>query len=243
MAARALKWLLKSLLTIVVVLALLVGSGLGYRAWRQHQGEALMRIASPGGIDERMYVGIGGIPQWITIRGQDRDSPVILVLHGGPGVPMAGLAPVFVPWEREFVVVQWDQPGAGRTRRAAQRIMDSDLTIERMARDGNELAEFLARHLGKDRITVLGWSWGSVLGMHMIKARPELFAAYVGTGQVVNTQEGEALAYANVLAKARQRRDGAAIEELERIGPPPYASIAEILDRGDRDSTQMGDAL
>lgn len=118
--------------------------------------------------------------------------------------------------------------GAGRTFRAAGRVLAPDLTVERMAGDGVELAEWLRRRLGKDKIVVLGWSWGSVLGVLMIRARPDLFSAYVGTGQVVAPADGEAVAYANVLAKARQRGDSAAIAELEAIGAPPYGSLAEV---------------
>ena len=79
------KWLWKGVLRSFSFVALVVGSGLGYRAWRQHEGEALMRIATPNGIDEALFVEIGGAPQWVTIRGQDRANPVVLVLHGGPG--------------------------------------------------------------------------------------------------------------------------------------------------------------
>jgi pimeloyl-ACP methyl ester carboxylesterase len=222
------KWVWKGLLALVLVIVLAVGSGLGYRAWRQHEGEALMRIASPNGVDDALFVDIGGVPQWVTIRGQDRGNPVILVLHGGPGSAIAGLAPAFVPWEREFTVVQWDQPGAGRTFRAAGRTISPDLTIESMVDDGIELAEWLQRRLGKDKIVLLGWSWGTILGVNMAKARPDLFAAYVGTGQVVAMEEGEAIAYANVLARARQRGDAAAIAELEALGAPPYAGLEEI---------------
>jgi pimeloyl-ACP methyl ester carboxylesterase len=223
-----LKWVWKGALAIVLVVALAAGIGLGYRAWRQHEGEAFMRIATPNGIDDALFVEIGGAPQWVTIRGQDRDNPVVLVLHGGPGSAIAGLAPAFVPWERDFTVVQWDQPGAGRTFRAAGRRIAADLTIEGMAQDGIALVEWLRRRLGKDKIVLLGWSWGSIVGVHMANARPDLFAAYVGTGQVVAMQEGEKAAYANVLAKARQRADGGAIAELEAIGPPPYGGPAEI---------------
>src|SRR5262245_22751765 len=222
------KWLKKGVLTLVVVLALAVGGGLGYRAWRQHDGEALMRISSPNGVDDALFVELGGAPQWVTIRGQDRGNPVILLLHGGPGSAIAGLAPAFVPWEREFTVVQWDQPGAGRTFRAAGRTIAPDLTIESMVADGIELAEWLRRRLGTDKIVLLGWSWGTILGVQMAKARPDLFVAYVGTGQVVAMEEGEAIAYANVLAKARARGDADAIAELEALGPPPYAGLEEI---------------
>jgi pimeloyl-ACP methyl ester carboxylesterase len=213
---------------VALLLALVVGSAFGYRAWRQHEGEALMRIDAPNGVDDAMFVEIGGAQQWITIRGQDRNNPVVLVLHGGPGSAIAGFAPVFVPWERDFTVVQWDQPGAGRTFRAAGRTLAPDLSIESMADDGVELVEWLQRRLGKDKIILLGWSWGSILGVHMVKIRPELFAAYVGTGQVVAMQEGEALAYANVLAKARMRGDSAAIAELEALGAPPYDELLDV---------------
>ena len=222
------KWVWKGLLTLVVVLALVVGCGLGYRAWRQHEGEAAMRIASPNGIDDALFVELGGVPQWVTIRGQDRTNPVILLLHGGPGSAIAGLAPAFVPWERDFTVVQWDQPGAGRTFRAAGRTVAPDLTIDSMVADGIELTQWLRGRLGKDKIVLVGWSWGTILGVNMAKARPDLFAVYVGTGQVVSMEEGEAIAYANVLAKARARADADAIAELEALGPPPYAGLQEI---------------
>src|SRR5688572_26491946 len=180
-----LRWLWKGALTLVLVVALAVGAGLGYRAWRQHDGEALLRIATPAGIDDALFVGVGGAQHWITIRGRDRANPVMLVLHGGPGSAMAGLAPAFVPWERDFTVVQWDQPGAGRTFRAAGRSIAPELSVESIVRDGIEVAEWVRRHLGKEKIVLVAWSWGSIVGVHMAKVRPDLFAAYVGTGQVV----------------------------------------------------------
>ncbi len=220
--------LFKGVVALGFVVVLVVGSVFGYRAWRQHEGEARMRIATPNGIDDALFVEIGGAEQWITIRGQDRDNPVILILHGGPGGAIAGLASAFVPWERDFTVVQWDQPGAGRTFRANGRTIPQGLSIEGIASDGIEVAEWLRARLGKEKVVLLGWSWGSILGVHMVKARPDLFAAYVGTGQVVAMQQGEAAAYANVLAKARQRADADAIAELEAIGAPPYDALAEI---------------
>jgi len=223
-----LRWLWKGALALVLVVALAVGAGLGYRAWRQHEGEALMQITTPEGIDDALFVELGGAQQWVTIRGRDRNNPVVLVLHGGPGSAMAGLVPAFVPWERDFTVVQWDQPGAGRTFRAAGRSLPPNLAVETMAQEGVALAEWLRRRLDKDKIILLGWSWGSILGVHMVKARPDLFAAYVGTGQVVAMQEGDAVAYANVLAKARERGDAAALADLEAIGAPPYDALAEI---------------
>jgi pimeloyl-ACP methyl ester carboxylesterase len=225
---RLVRWLLKGVLGLVVALAVVLAIGLVYRAWRQSQAEAALTISSANGIDEWTFLPIGNTRQWISIRGQDRRNPVVLLVHGGPGASLGAMAPSFVPWERDYVVAQWDQPGAARTFGEAGRVFDPSLTIESIASDGIRVAEHLASRLGQDRIILVGWSWGSALGIHMIKARPDLFAAFVGTGQVVNMKEGEALAYARVLAKARERGDAAAVAELEQIGPPPYDALQEL---------------
>jgi pimeloyl-ACP methyl ester carboxylesterase len=226
--SRLFRWFIKALAGLLMLIAAITTAALVYRAWRQHQAGQRMVISSADGIDEATFVPIGGSPQWVTIRGQNRKNPVVLMLHGGPGNEIKSFAPRFLPWEKDFVVVQWDQPGAGRTFGAAGRVIDPDLTVERIARDGNELAGWLGHHLHQPRIVLLGWSWGSALGVYMIKARPDLYSAYVGTGQVVSMQEGEALAYRRVLAKARQRQDPEAVEALEQIGPPPYDSIRKL---------------
>jgi pimeloyl-ACP methyl ester carboxylesterase len=225
---RVARWFVKGLLALVVLLVVVLATGLTYRAWRQYRAGGAMTIASVNGIDEATFLSIGNTRQWVSIRGQDRSNPVVLVVHGGPGASLGWMPLAFIPWERDFVVAQWDQPGAGKTFGAADRVFDRSLTIERMAADGIRVAEYLRSHLRQDRIILVGWSWGSVLGLHMIKARPDLFAAYVGTGQVVNMQEGEALAYARVLEKARKRGDTDAVAELEAIGPPPYDAQSEI---------------
>jgi pimeloyl-ACP methyl ester carboxylesterase len=227
-APRLVRWFLKGLLGLVVILVVVLASGLLYRAWRQNQAEATMTISSANGIDESTFLRIGNTRHWISIRGQDRSKPVVLLVHGGPGASLGAMAPSFVPWERDYVVVQWDQPGAGRTFGEAGRVFDPSLTIESIAGDGIRVAEHLTSRLGQDRIILVGWSWGSALGIHMIKARPDLFAAFVGTGQVVNMTEGEALAYARVLEKARKRGDADAVSELEQIGPPPYEALQEL---------------
>src|SRR5262249_53596038 len=98
------------------------------------------------------------------------------------------------------------------------------ITIDRMARDGIELAEVLRKSLQKDKILLVGHSWGSILGVHMIKARPDLFTAYVGTGQVGNSPKNYAVAYDALVQKATQLGDRQALAELKEIGPPPYAN-------------------
>ena len=189
------------------------------------RNEQYYRITTPRGIDEARYVSIGGIEQYITIRGEDRDNPVILFLHGGPGDatnPWGYLA--FRSWLRYFTVVQWDQRGAGRSLGKSGPQIASTLTIDRMTQDGVELTEHLRKTLQKDKIILVGHSWGSVLGTFMAKARPDLFYAFVGTGQVADQPRNYAVAYQDLLKKAQSMGDRVALDELRAIGPPPYAN-------------------
>ena len=182
-------------------------------------------ITSAKGIDEASYVPIGGIEQWVTIRGADRGNPVLLFLHGGPGdVTTPWSYPYFAAWEQHFTVVQWDQRGAGKTLVKSGPSVGPTMTRERMAQDGIELTEYLCKHLAKRKIILVAHSWGTVLGLRMVQQRPELYLAYVGTGQVSDETSNYAVAYEALLKKARDTGNQQALEELKAIGPPPYAS-------------------
>lgn len=176
-------------------------------------------------VDEQAFIPIGGIEQWVTIKGASRANPVVLVLHGGPGNPMTPYADaVYGAWEKDFTLVQWDQRGAGRTFARNPGSAQSRLTMARMAQDGNELAAHLARHLGKDKVILMGGSWGSALGIHMVRSRPELFHAYVGTGQLVSYRDNEAASYRQVLDLARAAGDTKTLATIEALGPPPWTN-------------------
>jgi pimeloyl-ACP methyl ester carboxylesterase len=183
-------------------------------------------IRSPHGISERGFVRIGGIDQWVTIRGQDRRNPVILILHGGPGDAYSQLAYLLRPWEKDFTVVQWDQRGAGRTY---GRYGDATpgMTLDRMIEDGAEVADYARRRLGKRRIVLLGHSWGSALGVYLIKRRPELFSAFVGTGQVMNAKALERYGYDFTLARLAADHRTKELAELRKLGPGPYPDHAQ----------------
>jgi pimeloyl-ACP methyl ester carboxylesterase len=180
-------------------------------------------ITGPNGIDEATYVKIGGIEQWITIRGPDRNNPVLLFLHGGPGDATNpwGYA-AFRSWLKYFTLVQWDQRGAGRTF-GRNRASASTITPDQMVQDGIELSELLKKRLHKNKILLVGHSWGSVLGFFMVKARPDLFYAFVGTGQVAaEFSRSSAVAYTALLQRASRQVNLQAVQELKQIGPPPY---------------------
>jgi pimeloyl-ACP methyl ester carboxylesterase len=179
-------------------------------------------------INEEMFVPIDGIDQWITIKGRDRRNPILLFLHGGPGDPISPYADsVYGPaWQKSFTLVQWDQRGAGRTYGKSGPSIESTLTIDRMVKDGIEVAEFLTNHLYKKRIIITGGSWGSILGVYISKSRPDLFYAYVGTAQVVNMKPNSG--YEKVLTLARAAGDQKAVAELDAIGPPPWDALRKL---------------
>ena len=181
-------------------------------------------------IDEQSFVTIGGIPQWITIKGQDRDNPVLLLLHGGPAVTFTPNADaMFQGWDKDFTLVEWDQRGAGRTftKNGGEAIV-STMTLKRMVDDGIEVASYAATRLAKKKVILLGASWGSILGVHMIHARPDLFYAYVGPAQIVDAEKNAALVYARVLKMARDAKDQDAVAAFEKIGPPPWHRFSDL---------------
>lgn len=192
-----------------------------------------LRAQAPQGpasehVSEQSFVQIGGIPQWITIRGEDRNNPVVLFLHGGPGDVLSPYADsIYGAWDHYFTLVQWDQRGAGRTFTKNGSSIEPTVTVDRMAQDGIEVAEYLIKHLHKKKIVILGGSWGSILGVYMAHTRPDLFYAYVGAAQIVNWQEDLAAGYARVLAMARAGGNQQAITALSAIGPPPWHLVAK----------------
>jgi pimeloyl-ACP methyl ester carboxylesterase len=179
-------------------------------------------LTGPSSIDESLFVELGGIPQWISIRGEDRRNPVLLLLHGGPGDATSLYTyATFRPWLKTFTVVQWDQRGAGHTLGRNPGVA-STITLERMTQDGVELAELLRKRLDQPKVVLLGHSFGSILGVLIAKARPELFYAFVGTGQVGDPETGYTVAYHALVAKAEKLGAQDALGELKAVGPPPY---------------------
>jgi pimeloyl-ACP methyl ester carboxylesterase len=177
-------------------------------------------------IHEEMFVPIGGIGQWITIHGSDSANPVVLVLHGGPGDALSPFADsLFAGWDRDFTMVEWDQRGAGRTYSKSGPAIEDTMTMDRMTQDGIEVAEYLTRHLSESRIVLTGGSWGSILGVTMAHARPDLFYAYVGQAQMVNWQKNLSASYARVLQMAQAANDKATVAALTSIGPPPWKTL------------------
>jgi pimeloyl-ACP methyl ester carboxylesterase len=180
-------------------------------------------IQTPNGIAESGFVRIGGIEQWVTIRGEDRGNPAILLVHGGPGNAVSQLAYFFRGWEKEFTIVQWDQRGAGRTYGRYGDATPS-FTLDTMITDGLEVADHARRHLGREKLILIGHSFGSALAVNMLKRDPRSFSAFVGTGQLVRAPDVAAAEYAFILSRLIADRKLSAAARLQEVGPPPYNS-------------------
>jgi pimeloyl-ACP methyl ester carboxylesterase len=157
------------------------------------------------------------------VRGNDRRNPILLYVHGGPGAAeMVEAYGYQRPWEDFFTVVQWDQRGAGKTYASnTPEAMAPGMTIEGMVRDAEEMIGYLRRMYGKEKIFLLGHSWGSVVGATIAHRHPEWLHAYIGAGQIADMRESEAVGYQWALAQARAEGNQKAIAALVALAPYP----------------------
>ena len=179
------------------------------------------KIVTPNGVERLEKVRIGGIDQWVSIRGTDRRNPVLLYIHGGPGYVSMPMSWWFSRgWEEYFTVVQWDQRAAGKTYLLTDpATIAPTLTRERMIADTEEMAAWVRRELGKDKIFVLGHSWGSFLGLQLAERHPEWLYAYIGVGQLIDGPESERRGWRFAIDAARREGNAEAVRELEAIAP------------------------
>ena len=169
-------------------------------------------------IDRKERVLLGGMQQTIHIWGTKSENPVVLFLHGGPGVPNRhGMAKNHMDLLDDFTIVAWDQRGTGGSYFGCD---PASLTLEQLIGDCAELIEYLCRTLQKKKIFLLGGSWGTELGTLVCQRYGELVAGYIGYGQVVNGIENENVSYAYTLEKAKEAGCAEDIAKLEEIGPP-----------------------
>jgi pimeloyl-ACP methyl ester carboxylesterase len=169
-------------------------------------------------------VVLGDLPQWIAVRADDASAPLMLFLHGGPGTAQIMFTrKAQRDLARDFVVVNWDQRGAGRSY--GKHVRAEDMTIERFVLDAEELVDALLSRFGRKKLFLVGHSWGSIVGLKVAEKRPDVLHAYVGIGQVVHMGRGEEISYRFTLEEAERRRNGRALRQLRDIGPPPYESL------------------
>ncbi len=184
----------------------------------------------PGSIASLEQVMLNGSQQWVSIRGKDATKPVLLFLAGGPGgSDLAAARLTLGGLEDHFVVVIWEQPGAGKSFDAVDR---SKMTVERYLTDGRALVTQLKERFGQDKIYLVGESWGSALGILMVQRYPDLFHAFAGTGQMVAFTENDQLCYDFALNLAKERGDEEKVAKLVKQGPPPYYGKGIAMTQG-----------
>ena len=176
-----------------------------------------------GSIAEIAHRQLGGIDQWVMIRGESVANPPLILLHGGPGLSETVFFRHFnAPLERAFTVVYWDQRGAGKS--FDRTIPRSSMTVEQFISDLDELIDAVCTRLGKTKVAIFGHSWGSALGMLYAARFQEKVAAYVGSGQIGDWAAGESASYAFALAEAQRLGKQRALSKLRAIGPPPHTA-------------------
>lgn len=221
------RWLLALLGTV----GLAVGSLVALRAWTQHRVARVVAVEGPDVIDTLERVSLGGVDQWIQIRGDDRRNPMLLFLHGGPGFPQMPFGSLNADLARDFVVVQWDQRGAGKS--FSNSIPDASMNLDQFVADTRDLTRLLLRRFDTEKCLLVGHSWGSLVGAFTVARHPELFSGFVSIGQVVDLTATEQARYAFALAAAGRTGDSSVVTTLRGLGSPPYARISdfEVMDR------------
>ena len=181
-------------------------------------------------VAEVRFETLGGIDQWILIRGENLDNPSLILLHGGPGFSETHFFRKYcAPLEKTFTLVYWDQRGSGKSFQS--QIQTSTMRTGQFITDLDELVDTVRARTGKDQVTIFGHSWGSVLGVLYAHRFPQKVSAYVGSGQIGDWPAAESASYAYALAEAERRHNREAIKDLNAIGPPPYPASSLWTER------------
>ena len=178
------------------------------------------QIQGSNAISELKQVTLNGRKEWISIRGYDRDKPVLLFLAGGPGgSQLAAVRHELSELEKHFVVVGWEQAGSGKSYAT---VNIGDITVDTYIDDGYELTLYLCETFEQEKIYLVGESWGSALGIFLIDKAPELYHAFIGTGQMVSFLDTEIMDYELAMKIATEKGDSEIVKKLESNGYPPY---------------------
>lgn len=196
---------------------------------RGNQGEVLA-----GSISEIVRTQIGGVEQGMIIKGKSIDNPVLLFLHGGPGNPEYVLSEEYkVGLEELFTVCWWEQRGTGMSYSSS--IQKGSMTLDQMIADTVEVTNYLRKRFGQGKIYVMGHSWGTFLGTHVVARYPELYSAYMGIGQVTNQFESEKMAYDLMLSIALENKDLKTVDKLKEhtLNTPNDITMDYLMVRSD----------
>src|SRR5262245_2767761 len=170
------------------------------------------------------YVLVNGAKLFLLTRGADRRAPVLLWLHGGPGGAERPLFRYFnSELETHFVVVYWDQRGAGRS--FDPNADPRRLTVAQHIADLDAVVDHLRHSMAREKVVLIGHSWGTALGLLYARDHPDKISAFIGVNQVVSTRESQRAEYEFVQAEASRRHENDVLERLREVGPPPFMTV------------------
>ena len=216
-------------ITAVAAIAM-IGLALSVRSILSVRRRKADMILSPPGIEWSGSVNINGVSQWLSIRGEDERNPLLLYLHGGPGSPATLLAGRrYSAWiEKHFVVVHWEQRGTCKSYSPA--LEKTPLTTEQLIADVDAVAHHLLVRFHREKLYLVGHSWGSLLGINAITDHPDRYYAYIGIGQFVNAIEQERI---SCISRWLLQRTGntAGYAKLAALGEPPYPQPFDAIVR------------
>ena len=209
----------KMMIYILIPILLLVAFVL-FSQWRAHTPSILGSDGQPlpNSIASLEKVKLGGVDQWLILRGQDVNKPVLLFLSGGPGASEAGRVLRFnQELEKHFVVAIWEQRGCGKSYPSLNP--KSDLTVDQYVSDIIELSDLLRTRFDEQKIYLVGHSWGSIIGVRAVQERPDLFHAYIGTAQMVDVAETDQIIYEMVMDHSQKTGDTQFVDNPSKTRP------------------------
>lgn len=178
-------------------------------------------IPAPNSVAELLPLEIGGMQQWLLIRGQSRENPVLLWLHGGPGSAQMPIHHAYTKdLEKKYIVVHWDQRGAGKSNHAKFR--EETMTVGRFVEDVHELTKYLKKRFDKEKIVLLGHSWGTQIGILAADQYPEDYLAFISVGQVVHPQRSDSLSYNWLIKTVQEKGSEKQKDQFKALGKPPF---------------------
>ena len=190
------------------------------------------KIDSPHGISSLEEIPLGGVKQWIFIRGIDYNNPILVILHGGPGAPIPGISSARKLDKKiikYFTVVHWDQRGTGKSYN--REIPVESLNLDRFVEDLNELIDLLRLRFSTQKVFIVAHSGGTLIGLKTAYKYPEKIHAYIGIAQQLNTHEQEKVSYDFILNEAIKTGNVSRQQAIRAIGLPPYDSYKKLNEK------------
>lgn len=188
------------------------------------------------------FVNIRGDKQYIKIKAENIEKPILLYLHGGPfGAKTPAIDMYYKKLQKDFIVVYWDQRGSGKSYNKESKTEDFD--IDMFVEDAKEVTEYLCKKFDKEKIFIHGHSWGTILGLKLVKKYPQYYYAYIGDGQVVDMENRWSDSYDLLMKKYEEENKNNRINKMKKIKKPDIEKIEEYYTKINNLEIKMSDIV